>query len=421
MSPAGDFISLKAAIDAGADAIYFGIIEMNMRANARNFHLDDLPEIVKLCHENSVKAYLALNTIIFDHEVEKARVLVKSAAAAGVDAVICWDFAILEAARDYNIESFISTQMSVANSSSIEFFYKNLGINRFVLARECTLDEMVSIKRNLERKLGREADNIELEVFAHGAMCVSVSGRCFMSQFHFNKSGNRGECKQPCRREYTITEERDGKSYLIGKDYVMSPKDVCSLPFLEKILEAGVVDSFKIEGRGRSPEYVSTVTSAYRQVIDFYYENRDKEGFAEELKTLKDKLYKELDSVFNRGFSDGFFFGRQIEEWTGGNGSKASHRKVQIGYVTNFYKQVGVAEIKVEGHEFKAGQELMFQGKTTGVLSQIAESIEIEGKTVEVAHQGISVGVKLSKPVKINDKVFIIVPIEELPANSFKQ
>lgn len=413
MAPAGDFISLRAALSAGADAVYFGIASMNMRASAKNFAPEDMSEIARLCHEAGAKAYLALNTIIFDAEISLADQLVEQAKKSGIDAVICWDFAILDLAFKHGINAFISTQMSVANSASIAFLYEKFGLRRFVLARECTLDEIISIKDSLRKRLGNDAEKIELEVFAHGAMCVSISGRCFMSQFHFNQSANRGECRQPCRREFKISDIRDGKEFLIGQDYVMSPKDLCSLPFLDKILAAGV-ESLKIEGRGRSPEYVAVVISCYRRFIDFYFESFDSADFSERLKTLKDELMKELASVFNRGFSDGFFFGRQIEDWTGGNGSKATHRKVHVGVVTNFFKKAGVAEIKVEGMGFRQGDELMFQGVTTGVVSLVAESIEEAFKPVEAASKNSLVGVKLSGLVRENDQVYRIIPVEEL-------
>ncbi len=413
MAPAGDMTSLRAALDAGADAVYFGVISMNMRAAARNFAVEDLPAIAKVCHAAGARAYLALNIIIYDCEVQLADSLVAAAAAAGIDAVICWDFAILELALRYGIAPFISTQMSVANSASLLFLYRRFGIRRFVLARECTLDEILSIRSRLSEALGEEAANIELEVFAHGAMCVSVSGRCFMSQFHFDASANRGECRQPCRREYLIKDVRDGKEFTLGQDYVMSPKDLCTLPFLDQILAAGV-DSLKIEGRGRSPEYVSEVTACYRRFIDFYYERCAAGDFAQQLAGLKNELMVRLNAVFHRGFSDGFFFGRQIAEWTGGNGSKATHRKVHIGVVTNFFKKVMVAEIKVEGAGFSAGDELMFQGSTTGVVNLKAESIEEACKPVQQALQGALVGVRLSGRVRENDQVYRMVPVEEL-------
>lgn len=418
MAPAGDMTSLRAALDAGADAVYFGVVSMNMRASAKNFAVEDLPEIAKVCHAAGARAYLALNTIIYDREIQLAESLVKAAAAAGIDAVICWDFAILELALRYRIAPFISTQMSVANSAALLFLYRQFAIRRFVLARECTLEEIISIRSRLKESLGDDADKIELEVFAHGAMCVSVSGRCFMSQFHFDASANRGECRQPCRREYVIKDVRDGKEFTLGQDYVMSPKDLCTLPFLDQILAAGV-DSLKIEGRGRSPEYVSEVTACYRRFIDFYYGQRGAADFAQQLAGLKQELMARLDAVFHRGFSDGFFFGRQIAEWTGGNGSKATHRKVHVGVVTNFFKKVMVAEIKVEGAGFSAGDELMFQGSATGVISLRVESIEEAFKPVQQAARGSLVGVRLSGLVRENDQVYKMVPVEEV--ESLKQ
>ena len=261
--------------------------------------------------------------------------------------------------------------------------------------------------------MGKEASKIEIEVFAHGAMCVSVSGRCFMSQFAFNESANRGECRQPCRREYLIKDIREGKEFLLGQNYVMSPKDLCSLPFLERLLDVGV-DSLKIEGRGRSSEYVSIVTKSYKRFIDFYMENRNNPDFMEKLEPLRKELIEQVDSVFHRGFSNGFFFGRQIGEWSGGNGSKATHRKTHVGTVTNFFKKVSVAEIKVEGRDFKVGDELMFQGPTTGDKSLKVISIEENEKSVDVARKGTLVGVKLTEIVRENDQVFMIVPVEEV-------
>ncbi len=413
MAPAGDLISLRSALEAGADAVYFGITEMNMRAAAKNFEVEDLPEIASICKQYNAKAYLALNTIIFDEELEKAENLVKQAAKAGIKYVICWDFAVIEMVLKYGLQPCLSTQMSVANSSSLAFLYKHFGIKRFVLARECTLEEIVSIKSSLKAKLGDEADNIEIEVFAHGAMCVSVSGRCFMSQLAFGCSANRGECRQPCRREYVIKDIRDGKEFLIGQDYVMSPKDLCSMPFLDKVLECGV-DSLKIEGRGRSHEYVKIVTECYRRFIDFYCENKGKDNFEAEVKQLKLELTSKLDSVFHRGFSDGFFFGRQIGEWSDGNGSKATMRKIHIGTVTNFFKKVCVAEIKINNRGFNTGETLMFIGNTTGVKELEVISIEIDGKPSNTASKGDVVGVKLNEQVRENDQVYMMVPVEDV-------
>lgn len=413
MAPAGDMISLRAALEAGADAVYFGVVSMNMRANAKNFAAAEMQKIAGICHEYRARAYLAMNTIIYDNELRLAEDLIKEAVSAGIDAVICWDFAILDLALRHGIEVFVSTQMSVANSASLAFLYRKFGIKRFVLARECTLEEIVSIKSNLRLQLGEESEKIELEVFAHGAMCVSLSGRCFMSQMAFNQSANRGECRQPCRREYEIRDVRDGKEFLIGSDYVMSPRDLCTLPFLDKLLAVGI-DSLKIEGRGRSPEYVSETTACYRAFIDFYYDNNQSGGFSQELEALKKTLMQRLDAVFHRGFSDGFFFGRQIGEWSGGNGSKATHRKVHVGVVTNFFRKVMVAEIRVEGAGFAQGDELMFQGVATGVATQVVESIEEAFKPVKQAEKGCLVGVKLAELVRENDQVYIMLPVAEI-------
>ena len=410
MSPAGDWLSLKAAIDAGCDAVYFGIKGMNMRAGAKNFTAADLRKIAKVCHENDVKAYLAMNTIVYEKEIKKIAKILAKAKAAGIDAVICWDFAVIKEARKQKIPIFISTQMSVSNSESIIFFYKTQGIRRFVLARECSINDIKTIKKELKKALKSKADKIEIETFAHGAMCVSISGRCFLSQFQFGKSANRGACIQPCRREFNITDIEEKHSFRLGNNYILSPKDLCTIPFIEKLIEAGV-DSFKIEGRNRSPEYVKTVTSAYRKAVDFYFENKGKKGFQKEFNELKKELVNEVKKVYNRGFSSGFFMGKPIDEWTDSYGSKATTRKEYVGFVKNYYNKPGVAEIKVESNEFREGNEIMFQGPTTGVFSQKAESIELHHKKVMKAVKGKHVAVKTKELVRINDKVYIIKKI----------
>ena len=412
MSPAGDWVSLRAAIDAGCDAVYFGIKGINMRAGAKNFEISNLKKITQICHKNDVKAYLALNTIVYEKEIKNIAKILTKAKAAGIDAVICWDMAVIREAKKQKIPIFISTQMSVSNSQSIIFFYETLGIKRFVLARECSIDDIKKIRKELKKTLGVKANKVEIEVFAHGAMCVSISGRCFLSQFQFGKSANRGECIQPCRSDYKITDIEEKCSFVIGNNYVLSPKDLCALPFIEKLIEAGV-DSLKIEGRNRSPEYVKAVTSAYRKAIDFYFENKgkrnkkdDKERFMKEFDALKKKLIDEVKKVYHRGFSSGFFMGKPINEWTDSYGSKAVTRKEYVGVVKNYYKKHGVAEIKVESNEFSRGDEIMFQGPTTGVFSQKASSIEINHKKVNQAVKGKCVAVKTQKLVRVNDKVY---------------
>ena len=408
MAPAGDWTSLSAAINAGADAVYFGLHNLSMRANAKNFALGDLPKIVKLCRGTGVKAYLTLNTIVFDGEVERVDKIVRSVAQHGVDAIIAWDFAVIQKAAELSVPVFVSTQVSIANSSALLYLHRAFGIKRFVLARECSLNVIKGIKKSLIAALGAEkAAEIEIEVFAHGAMCVSISGRCFLSQFHFDASANRGDCRQPCRREFAVKELRDGMEYTLGNSYVMSPRDLCIIPFIEKVLELGVA-SLKIEGRGRSPEYVSVVTDAYRRVVDFYYDQNGSHDFKTRFQEIKIELMQKLEAVYNRGFSSGFFLGKPIDQWVGGDGTRASQKKEYIGLVENYFKKPGVAQIKVEDKPFKVGDEIMFHGSTTGVYSQVITSIELDQKPVQSARRGDSVTVAVKSKVRRQDKIYIM-------------
>ncbi|MEI6125898.1 MAG: U32 family peptidase [Pseudomonadota bacterium] len=406
MSPAGDRVSLRAALDAGCDAVYFGIQGLNMRAGAENFSPADLKKIVRLCHAAGARAYLTLNSIIYENEISQVQKIISKAKQAEVDAVLCWDFAVIQEAQQQGVPVYISTQMSVANAESLLFFYRNFGIRRFVLARECSIEAIKKIRQKLGKSLGGKAKEIELEVFAHGALCVSVSGRCFLSQFLYNKSANRGECLQPCRRQYLVTDPVHGDSLAVGNNYILSPRDLCTLPFIENLIDAGIT-SFKIEGRNRSPEYVRTVTRAYRRAIDFYCDNRGKAGCKAGLTALKEELMASLARVYNRGFSSGFYLGRPLNDWHDREGSNATVRKEYAGVVTNFFKKPGVTEIRVESNEFSVGDEIMFQGPTTGVFSQIAASIEVEHRKVERAEKGLVVAVKTDRLTRQNDKVYI--------------
>jgi putative protease len=408
MAPAGDWISLRAALDAGCDAVYFGIGSMNMRAGAKNFPLSALKRITKLCHDNNVKAYIALNTIVYENEITKIKKIISKAKENLIDAIICWDFAVIQEATQQGIPVHISTQMNVSSSESILFFYNHFRIRRFVLARECSLDDIKTIKKDLTKALGSKAKLIEIEVFAHGAMCVSISGRCFLSQFQYNKSANRGECLQPCRREYIVTEKEERYSFIIGNHFILSPKDLCTLPFIEKLIKVGIA-SFKIEGRNRSPEYVSVVTAAYRKAVDFYFLNNGRRGFQKEFESLKKELTHTLNKVYNRGFSAGFFLGKPINEWTDRDGNKAAAKKEYIGIVKKYYKKLGVAEVQVESKGFKLGDEILFQGPTTGVLTQIAESIEIDHHKIDQALKGTLVAVRTKRLVRVNDRVYVVV------------
>ena len=352
MSPAGDWTMLSAVVNAGANAVYFGVDKLNMRTKAANFKIDELTEVVSFCKKNNVKTYLTLNTIVFEEELDEVDEIILAAKKSGVDRIICWDLAVAMKCKEHKIPFCISTQASVSNSASAGF-YKSIGAVRIVLARECSLEEIKKI---------RDKTDLEIEAFIHGAMCVAVSGRCFMSHHLFGKSANRGECIQPCRREFEVHDTITEKSMLIGDDYVLSAKDLCTIEFIDKLIESGI-NSFKIEGRKRSPEYAAKVTSVYRRAIDLYY----KKELTDEIK--KDFL-KELEEVYNRGFSSGFYFGKpSSEDYADIYGSKATTKKEYIGKVLNYYKRSKVAYIKLETGKLKTDDEIMITGPTSGVVN----------------------------------------------------
>lgn len=406
MAPAGNKASLNAALKAGCDAVYFGMKEFSMRAAASNFNAAGVRELVKLCHAKGVRAYLTLNVIIFESEKGKVRKTLQVAKAAGVDAVICWDYAVVQIARELDLEVMVSTQMSVSNASAMQFLHAQFGIKRFVLARECSLEDLKRIRREL-KAMGID-DEIEIEVFAHGAMCVAVSGRCFLSESQFGKSGNRGECRQPCRREYHITDADGQINYALGHNYLMSPKDLCTIPFIDQLLAAGV-NSLKIEGRNRSPEYVYTTVKAYRDVVDYYFANKGRKGWKEHFEAVKEAALTEVAKVYHRGFSTGFYMGKPVNEWVPGGGNQATIRKVQIGRVRNYYKKAQVAQVLVEGQQFRVGDTLQFEGENTGMVQVIVDAILNEDdKPVEVAGKGMLVTLKVPEVVRRTDRFYVL-------------
>lgn len=398
LSPIQDFTSLTAAIDAGADAVFFGAIGFNMRVTAKNFTLEDIPKITEIAKKANVKVYIALNTIIFPEQVDDMRAVIQASYDAGVDAVICWDFSVVQVAKEIGLPVHLSTQASVANVEAAKF-YKNLGVERVVLARECDLKQVERIKKEA---------GVEIEVFIHGAMCVSISGRCFMSQFTTGHSANCGECRQPCRRNYRIIDTEGEYEFEVGQDYVLSPKDLCALPFLENLMEADI-DCFKIEGRNKSAEYVFQVTSVYREVVDFVWNNRerkDTEEYKKELADLKAKHMENLERVFTRGFSNGFYLGKPMNEWTHKYGNVGTERKVFLGKIVNVYKKIGVAEVQIQTHEtLSVGDEVYIQGQKTGIVRTKVESMEIEHENVESASQGQLVAIKIGGDVRKRDDV----------------
>jgi len=392
--PAGDWSMLNTAIKYGADAVYFGIENLNMRATANNFSMSDLYEIVSLCHSNNVKAHLTLNTIIYEHELNDVDRILKEAKKAGIDMIICWDLSVIQKCLEYNLPFCISTQASVSNSESAKF-YQNLGAKRIVLARECTLDKIREIKNKVD---------IQIEIFIHGAMCIAVSGRCFMSHELFNKSANRGECLQPCRREYEIKDLDENNSLILGDDYILSPKDLCTINFLDKLIESGI-HSFKIEGRKRSPEYVSVVTSAYRKAIDSFFAGT----LTEE---LKNELEKKLKKVYNRGFSNGFYFGAPgSESYANIYGSVAETRKVYVGKIINYFKKTNIAHLKIETGSITEGDQIYIIGNTTGVVEMQLPKMICNENEISGASKGMDVTFVCNEIIRDNDKVYKIVYI----------
>ena len=389
LAPAGDETCLRAALHAGCDAVYLGVEGFNMRASARNFRSDRLKNAASLCSEYGARLYLTLNTMVYGSELERVRALLERVADS-VDAVICWDAAVMEMCRELTVPFHVSTQASVSNAAAAAH-YRQFGASRVIPARECTLEEIAAIRR---------LSGLEVEVFVHGAMCASVSGRCFLSQAAFGQSANRGECLQNCRREYLIRDVADNHEFVLGRDYVMSARDLCAMPFLDRILDAGV-DALKIEGRGRSPEYVDTVVRCYRAAVDDWH---DGELTAER----KEAYIADLKTVFNRGFSSGFYLGRPVRDWSREYGSQATYRKAYVGRVLNYYKQAQVAHVRVESEPFREGDRLLIQGKTSGVVRLQPTGMRQEETDVERVRRG-TVTFRVPQRVREGDRVYVMV------------
>ena len=395
LSPCQDFTTLQAAIQGGCDAVYFGVKSFNMRAGARNFEIKDLSKISKVCKKNNVKAYLTLNTVVYDKELKKIGKIVAKAKKAGIDAIICWDTAVIQICKKNKIPIHISTQASVSNFEAVKYYHK-LGAEQIVLARELSLKQISDIIKQIKKaKL-----KIGIETFIHGAMCVSVSGRCFLSQFSFDKSANRGECIQNCRRAYTVKDVDNETELELHNNYILSAKDLCCLPFLDKLVKSGI-SSFKIEGRNRSPEYVKTVTDVYRKSLDLINAKKF-------TKSNINLLEKELKTVYNRSFSSGFYLGQPLNEWakTGGNISKV--RKVYIGKVSKFYKKISVFEIELVTGQIKKGDSLIIQGPTTGCIKFIVKEMQIKHKSVSKVKKGQKVAIKSPTLLRKSDEVYIV-------------
>lgn len=383
LAPAGDFQCLIAAINAGADAIYFGLQEFNMRARAKNFKIKDLPKLRKISEQKNIKLYLTLNTIIYDSELKKLESLIKKVKPF-VDAIICSDIAVIMLCKKHKLPFHISTQKSISNIESAKF-YKKLGAERIVLARELNLSQIKKI-----------AKIIPTEIFIHGAMCVSVSGRCFLSQHLYNQSANKGLCVQPCRRFYHV-KDNEGKELRVDNHYIFSAKDLCTLPFIEKLKKANII-SFKIEGRNREPEYIDTVVSVYRKAIDKKLSKQEiQEGF------------EKLEKAYNKGFSSGFYLGTPTsDDYSKTEHSSASHTKQFIGKILHYYDKLQVGLLKLNTNTLEIGDNLIILGKTTGIVKAKVESMEINNQKITKAVKGQIIGIKLPHCRK-NDDLYKVI------------
>lgn len=406
MAPVGSFESLTAAIQGGADSVYFGIEQLNMRANSsNNFTTEDLKEIVDICKSNNLKSYLTMNTVLYDHDIKLMERIVDVAYEAGISAVIASDIAVIQYASSKGIELHMSTQLNISNIESVKFFSQYADV--MVLARELNLKQVKAITDAIKEEniTGPSGELIKIEVFAHGALCMAVSGKCYLSLHEQNSSANRGACLQTCRKPYIVTEKESGVEFEVDNEYIMSAADLNTIPFLDKVLEAGVT-VLKVEGRGRPPEYVKTVCQSYDEAIHAYLDGT----FNKE----KVEVWKAKQStVFNRGFWDGYYMGRKIGEWSEVYGSKATKRKIYIGKGTNYFSKMKVAEFLAEsGDPLSPGDDIIITGPTTGVISTKVVEIRVDREIVESTKKGDAFSMKIEETVRRSDKIYKLVDTE---------
>ena len=407
MAPAGSWESLQAAIQAGADSVYFGIERLNMRSrSSSNFTTEDLHRIVERCKEAGIKSYLTINTIIYDEDLELMREIVDNAKEAGVSAIIAADVAVMQYAISQGVEVHLSTQLNISNVEALRFYAQFADV--VVLARELNMDQVAEIHRRIveEKIVGRNGELIRIEMFCHGALCMAVSGKCYLSLHELNSSANRGACMQVCRRAYRVHDEDSDIELTVDNKYIMSPKDLKTIHFMNKMMDSGV-RVFKIEGRARGAEYVKAVVSCYNEAIEAHLSN-----------TFTDEKVADWDvrlaKVFNRGFWDGYYLGQRLGEWSHNYGSKATHKKVYIGKCTNFFQKIGVAEFLLEAQTLSVGDEILVTGETTGAYEDVVEEVRVDLKPVETVEKGTYFSIKTKDVVRRNDKLFKIVPADEL-------
>lgn len=405
MAPVGSYEALAAAIQAGAGSVYFGIGRLNMRSkSAKNFTLDDLNKIATICNENNVKSYVTINTVVFDEELDEMRQLVDAVKANGISAIIASDQSVIQYARQIGVEVHMSTQCNITNIEAIKYYSQFADV--MVTAREVSVNQVKNITRKIEEQniRGPKGELIRIEVFCHGALCMAVSGKCYLSLDNFNTSANRGACVQPCRRGYTVQDRDKEITLAIENEYIMSPKDLCTLPFLDKVLDAGV-KILKIEGRGRSPEYTKVTVGVYSEAVKAIQNGE----FTEEKIA---QWTERLRSVYNRDFWDGYYLGRKMGEWTQRYGSQATKTKIFVGTVTNFFAKINVAEIRMETQDLKVGDDIMIIGPTTGVYEDKVSEIRVDLKPVESTEKGELCSIPVKDVIRRGDKVYKVIDAE---------
>ncbi len=407
MSPAGSYESLQAAIQGGADAIYFGVEKLNMRSrSSQNFRTGDMERISGIARDNNISTYLTLNSVIYNNEIPLVREILKVAKKANITAIIAADPSVIQIARQEDLEVHLSTQLNISNLESLKFYSEFADV--VVLARELDLTQIKAIADGIrnEELRGPSGNLIKIELFVHGALCMAISGKCYLSLHQYGHSANRGECLQACRRSYIVKEKETGKELEIDQEYIMSPKDLCTISYLDRILDAGVT-VLKIEGRARSPEYVKTVTGCYREAVTAHLAGN---FTPEKVKNWETRL----GTVFNRGFWDGNYLGQEQGEWTRGYGSSATKRKIYIGKGMNYFSKLGVAEFLVESGNLETGDNILITGPTTGVVEWTIDEMQVDYKKVDRAEKGDHFSIALSDTIRRSDKLYKVVDSSEI-------
>ncbi|MBU2914008.1 MULTISPECIES: peptidase U32 family protein [Reichenbachiella] len=402
MAPAGSYESLMAAIKGGANSIYFGVEQLNMRArSSNNFTLEDLKKIANICDENGLKSYITMNTVMYDHDMNLMRSIVDAAKESGISAIIAADHSVMNYAKKIGFPIHISTQANISNIETVEFY--SVYADVMVMARELSLMQVADITREIKKRdiRGPKGELVRIEVFAHGALCMAVSGKCYLSLHSDFSSANRGACVQNCRREYTVKDDR-GNELKIDNEYIMSAADLCTIDFMDKVVEAGV-SVFKIEGRGRAADYVYTTTKCYRDAGDAI-----NEGTYTPEKFTQWKL--DLEKVYNRGFWDGYYLGRKMGEWSEVHGSKATTKKILLGKGVKYFSKLGVGEFQMETHTLESGDDIMITGPTTGIVTTKVGEMRVANQPVSQVKKGDNFSIAIEETIRASDKLYKIIP-----------